>query len=77
MCVFVIIFYAIVDSITYAQHLCDNVTCGRSVVFCGYSSKNKKTGRPNITEIILKVASITITLTPIAYVIKISRIFAE
>jgi hypothetical protein len=46
------------------------------IIFYAINNK-KKTGRPDITEIILKVASITITLTPIAYVIKISRIFAE
>ena len=80
MYVFVIIFYAIVDSITYAQHLCDKV-CLRLVAdrwfSAGIPPTIKKTGRPNITEIILKVASITITLTPIAYVITSSRIFAE
>jgi hypothetical protein len=37
------------------------VTCGRSVVFTGYSTN--KTGRPAITEILLKVALETITIT--------------
>ena len=44
--------------------LCDkvfSVTCGRSVVFSGYSAN--KTVRHNITAILLKVALSTIPLT--------------
>jgi hypothetical protein len=37
------------------------VTCGRSVVFTRYSTN--KTDRPAITEILLKVAVETITIT--------------
>jgi len=40
------------------------VTCGRSVVFSGYSGfLHNKTDRHNITEILLKVVLNTITLT--------------
>jgi len=40
------------------------VTCGRSVVFFGYSvSSTNKTDRHYITEILLKLALNTITLT--------------
>ena len=38
--------------------LCDQVTCGRSVVFSGYSIN--KADRHGITEILLKVALNTI-----------------
>ena len=43
-----------------------SVTCGRTVVFCGYSavSSNNTTIRHNITEILLKVVLGIINLTP-------------
>jgi len=44
------------------------VTCGRSVAFSGTPvSSTNKTDHHDITEILLKVALNTITLTPVKY----------
>ena len=48
-----------------------SVTCGRSVVLSRYSGfTNNKTDCHNITEILLKVALNTITLTPVYFIVK-------
>ena len=45
-----------------------SVTCDRSVIFSGFSvSSTDKTDRHDITEILLKVALCTLTLTPNNY----------
>ena len=67
-CCYVFVFSLIIKNIILFDKVCQ-YTCGRSVIFWGYSSFSTpiKTYRHDMAEILSRVALNTITLTPIYF----------